>query len=175
MDLEAFAQKCAEIYEKTGLTTVINNPEMFIEYLLRADGKLLYDDGRLGADSPEDLLPYFELMERGRSEGWLIDYETWVSSGGDSAQQPIVTGKSWNCMWNGNQLSLLQAPCPEGVELDIVTWPTNDLAKSNYMQSAMGWGIGINTEHPDEAVALLTGGSIPLMRRKSCSAKWVCR
>lgn len=58
-------------------------------------------------------------------------------------------------MWNGNQLSLLQAPCPEGVELDIVTWPTNDLAKSNYMQSAMGWGIGINTEHPDEAVALL--------------------
>lgn len=155
MDLEAFAQKCAEIYEKTGLTTVINNPEMFIEYLLRADGKLLYDDGRLGADSPEDLLPYFELMERGRSEGWLIDYETWVSSGGDSAQQPIVTGKSWNCMWNGNQLSLLQAPGPEGVELDIVTWPTNDLAKSNYMQSAMGWGIGINTEHPDEAVALL--------------------
>ena len=24
-------------------------------------------------------------------------------------------------------ISLLQAPCPEGVELDIVTWPTNDL------------------------------------------------
>ena len=155
MTIEDFCKKCAEIYEKTGLQTVINNPEMFIEYLLRADGKLLYDDGRLGADSPEDLLPYFELMERGRSEGWLIDYETWVSAGGDSAQQPIVTGATWNCMWNANQLPLVQGPCPDGVELDLITWPTSDLAKSNYMLANMVWGIGINTEHPDEAVALL--------------------
>lgn len=94
-------------------------------------------------------------MERGRSEGWLIDYETWVSAGGDSAQQPIVTGATWNCMWNANQLPLVQGPCPDGVELDLITWPTSDLAKSNYMLANMVWGIGINTEHPDEAVALL--------------------
>lgn len=29
------------------------------------------------------------------------------------------------------------------------------MAKSNYMLANMVWGIGINTEHPDEAVALL--------------------
>ena len=46
MTVDEFAAKCAEIYEKTGYKTIINNPESFIEYLLRADGKLLYDEGK---------------------------------------------------------------------------------------------------------------------------------
>lgn len=155
MTVEEFAQKSAEIYEKTGVKTVINNPESFIEYLMRADGKLLYDEGKIGADSYEDLLPYFELMERGREEGWLLDYETWVVAGGDAATQPVVTGDSWCAMWYSNQTVSLQDPCPEGVVLDMVTWPTSDLAASGYLSGAMGWTIPANTEHPDEAVALL--------------------
>jgi multiple sugar transport system substrate-binding protein len=155
MTVEEFAQKCAEIYEKTGVKTAINNAESFIEYLLRADGKLLYDDGKLGVDSYEDLLPYFELMERGRNEGWLLDYETYVTAGGDSATQPVVTGESWCAMWNANQMAGLQDPCPEGVVLDMVTWPTEDLEASGWLVGTMGWVIPANVEDPDAAVALL--------------------
>ena len=155
MNIEEFAEKCAEINKKTGVKTVINNPESFIEYLLRADGKLLYGDHKIGADSPDDLMTYFNLMERGRQEGWLIDYETYVSKGGDASTQPIVTGVSWNAMWNSNQTVALQAPCPEGVILDMVTWPTPNLDASGYTAGAMAWCIPANTKHPDEAVALL--------------------
>lgn len=155
MTVDEFAAKCAEIYQKTGYKTAINNPEAFIEYLLRADGKLLYDDGKLGADSPEDLMTYFNLMEQGRKEGWLIDYETYVTAGGDSATQPIVTGDAWDAMWNSNQTAGLQSPCPEGVVLDMVTWPTSNLDASGYTTGAMGWCIPANAKNPDAAVALL--------------------
>ena len=155
MTVDEFAAKCAEIYEKTGYKTIINNPESFIEYLLRADGKLLYDEGKIGADSPEDLITYFNLMQKGRDEGWLIDYETYVTAGGDSATQPVVTGEAWNAMWNSNQTAALQSPCPEGVVLGMVTWPTSNLDASGYTAGAMGWCIPANTKHPDEAVALL--------------------
>ncbi|RRD96242.1 extracellular solute-binding protein [Clostridiales bacterium COT073_COT-073] len=155
MTIDDFISKCDEIYKKTGRKTTINNPESFIEYLLRADGKLLYGDGKIGADSPEDLMTYFNLMERGRKEGWLIDYETYVTKGGDASTQPVVTGVSWNAMWNSNQTVALQSPCPEGVILDMVTWPTPNLEASGYTAGAMAWCIPANTEHPDEAVALL--------------------
>lgn len=155
MTVEEFGDKCKEIYEKTGVRTAINNPESFIEYLLRADGKLLYDEAKIGAESPEDLRPYFDLMERGRNEGWLLDYETWVTAGGDSATQPVVTGGSWCAMWNSNQMAGLQDPCPEGVVLDMVTWPTSDRAASGYLAGAMAWTIPANVENPDAAVALL--------------------
>lgn len=155
MNLDEFAEKCAEIYEKTGKKTSIYNSEGFIEYLLRADGKLLYDEGKIGADSPEDLLPYFELMKRGREEGWLLDYEAYVTAGGDAATQAVVTGDAWNAMWYSNQTTSLQDPCPEGVILDMVTWPTSNLDASGYTAGAIGWCIPANTEHPDEAVALL--------------------
>ncbi len=137
MTVDEFAAKCAEIYEKTGYKTIINNPESFIEYLLRADGKLLYDEGKIGADSPEDLITYFNLMQKGRDEGWLIDYETYVTAGGDSATQPVVTGEAWNAMWNSNQTAALQSPCPEGVVLGMVTWPTSNLDASGYTAGAM--------------------------------------
>lgn len=155
MTVEEFGDKCNEIFQKTGVKTAINNPEAFIEYLLRADGKLLYDDGKLGAESPDDLRTYFDLMERGRNEGWLLDYETWVTAGGDSATQPVVTGDSWCAMWNSNQMAGLQDPCPEGVVLDMVTWPTSDLEASGYLAGAMGWVIPANVKDPDAAVALL--------------------
>lgn len=116
---------------------------------------MLYDEAKIGAESPEDLRPYFDLMERGRNEGWLLDYETWVTAGGDSATQPVVTGGSWCAMWNSNQMAGLQDPCPEGVVLDMVTWPTSDRAASGYLAGAMAWTIPANVENPDAAVALL--------------------
>jgi len=155
MTIDEFAEKCAEIYEKTGKQTTIYNSQDIFQYLLRVDGKLLYGDGKLGADSPEDFLPLFELMERGRTEGWLLDYEAYVTAGGDTATQGIVTGSSWNNMWYTNQTAALQAPCPEGVVLDMVTWPTSDRTASGYTSGGMAWCIPANAENPDEAVALL--------------------
>lgn len=155
MTVDEFAEKCAEIYEKTGKKTTIYNSEDVLQYLLRAEGKLLYDDGKLGADSPDDFMTYFNLMDRGRTEGWLLDYEAYVTAGGDTATQGIVTGSSWNNMWYTNQTAALQAPCPEGVVLDMVTWPTSNLDASQYTAGSMAWCIPANVENPDEAVALL--------------------
>ena len=73
MNLDQFAEKCAEIYEKTGYRSFISNPSQMIEMLVRGEGKILYETDKLGVESAEELQPYFALLERGREEGWLMN------------------------------------------------------------------------------------------------------
>ncbi len=159
MNLDQFAEKCAEIYEKTGYPTFISNASQMIEMICRGNDQVLYKEDCLGVDSYEDLLPYFELLERGRSEGWLIDYSVTIGLS-NSEEQPIVYGttpenSSWCSFYNSNQAAAMQAAAPEGVELALTTCPLDNPSKSNYLREAMSWTISTQSKDIDAAVALL--------------------
>ncbi len=159
MNLEQFTAKCKEIYDKTGYKTFISNPGQMVELLLRAQGKVLYTSGKLGADGWEELLPYYALLETGRTEGWLIDYG--VTVGMEAAEeQPMVYGttpetSSWCSFYNSNQADAMQSAAPEGMELGLTTCPTDDVKASNYLRQAMSWCVPNQGNQAEEAVALL--------------------
>lgn len=159
MNLDQFAEKCAEIYEKTGYRSFISNPATMIEALARGEGKVLFETDRLGVDSAEELLPYFALLERGREEGWLMDYSIVV--GMDAIEeQPIVYGtspetSSWCSFFYSNQADAMQQAAPEGMELALTTWPLDHPKESNYLREAMSWCIPNQGGNIDQAVALL--------------------
>lgn len=159
MNFQEFGDKCAEIYEKTGYKTYLNNSTEMIDMLLRANGKMLYETDKLGADSAEELQPYFELLERGNEEGWLLDYSLVVGMDA-TEEQPIVHGttpetSSWCSFFFSNQADAMQQAAPEGMELELTTYPVEDAKKSNYLREAMSWTISTQSENIDEAVALL--------------------
>lgn len=159
MTIDEFCALCKEIYEKTGVKTFLSNWTTMIEFLARGTGHHMYENGQLGVDSAEDLLPYFALIERGYNEGWLIDY-TVVANASSTEEQPLVNGAegeyaSWCATWYSNQIQALQAAAPEGEELGITTWPSDNLKESNYLRQAMCWCISAQSENIDEAVALL--------------------
>ena len=134
MNLDQFAEKCAEIYEKTGYRSFISNPATMIEALVRGEGKILFETDKLGVESAEELQPYFALLERGREEGWLMDYSLTVGLDA-TEEQPIIYGttpetSSWCSFFNSNQ-------------------------ESNYLREAMSWCIPNQGGNIDQAVALL--------------------
>ncbi|MCA5962736.1 hypothetical protein LC724_23435 [Blautia sp. RD014234] len=107
-----------------------------MEMMLRSEGKVLFEDGRLGVDSWEELLPYWELLEQGNEEGWLLDYSVRI---GRTAleEDPLINftspeTQSWCATYNSNQMAALQAAAPEGLKLGITTRPSDD-AKNRIM------------------------------------------
>lgn len=159
MTLEEFCVLAKEIYDKTGVKTAVTNWTTITEYLARAEGYHMFADGKLGVDTYEALLPYFQLVERGYQEGWLIDYSV-VANATATEEQPLVTGaepefSSWCAFYYSNQLQSLQDAAPEGVELSLTTWPSDNVAASNYLRQAMCWCISSQSDNVEEAVKLL--------------------
>ena len=145
MNLDQFAEKCAEIYEKTGYRSFISNPATMIEALVRGEGKILFETDKLGVESAEELQPYFALLERGREEGWLMDYSLTVGLDA-TEEQPIIYGttpetSSWCSFFYSNQADAMQQAAPEGIELALTTWPLEKPKESNYLREAMSWCI----------------------------------
>lgn len=159
MTLDEFAAKSAEIYEKTSYKTYISNPVQMVEYLLRGSGHQLFLQDALGAESAEELLPYFALLERGLDEGWLIDIG--VTIGMDATEeQPMVYSStpetsSWCSFFNSNQADAMQQIAPDGMEIGITTCPTDTPDKSNYLREAMSWTVPTQAEDREESIALL--------------------
>lgn len=159
MNLDQFAEKCAEIYEKTGYRSFISNPATMIEALVRGEGKILFETDKLGVESAEELQPYFALLERGREEGWLMDYSLTVGLDA-TEEQPIIYGttpetSSWCSFFYSNQADAMQQAAPEGIELALTTWPLEKPKESNYLREAMSWCIPNQGGNIDQAVALL--------------------
>lgn len=159
MTIDEFCALSKEIFEKTGVKTAFINATTIIEYLARGLGYHMYENGKLGVESKEDLVPYFALVERGFKEGWLIDYSV-IANAIAVEEQPLVTGaepefSSWCAFYYSNQMTALQSAAPEGVELAVTTWPSDHVAQSNYLRQAMCWCISAQSENVDAAVALL--------------------
>ena len=56
---------------------------------------------------------------------------------------------------SSNMLTGLQAAAPEGMDIALMTYPTDNPTKSNYLKPSMYFSISANTKNPDAAVALL--------------------
>jgi multiple sugar transport system substrate-binding protein len=159
MGMDDFAELSAKIYAATGYKTYISNPGQMVEYILRGYGRVLYGQDALGAESYEQLLPYYALLERGRAEGWLIDIS--VVIGRDSTEeQPMLysdapENSSWCSFFNSNQADAMQGVAPEGMEIGLATCPTDTPDKSGYLREAMSWTVPTQAGNTGEAIALL--------------------
>lgn len=159
MTIDEFCRLSADIFAKTGVKTYISNWTAYVEYLARTFDCQLGVGGKLGVPSAAELLPYFALIERGRQEGWLIDYSV-ISNAEATEEQPMVSGaepafSSWCAFWYSNQIASLQSAAPEGVELAMTTWPSDNTTKSNYLRQAMCWCLSAQSDKVEDAVALL--------------------
>ena len=162
MTMDEFITLCREIREKTGYKTNIayNNGENFIEYFLRANDVVMFEDGKLGGTA-EDYVSYFKLYEDGIREGWVVDPSIFAERTiGSVEQDPMVYGSnpetmSW-CAFNyTNQLTAIRSAAPEGVEIAITTWPSADPVKSDYLKPSQFFAITKDSANPDEAAKIL--------------------
>ena len=156
MTMDEFIDICRMINQKTGIKTYLTNDPTYIEFLVRAEGKVLYEENRLGVDSYEELLPYFELIVTGNKEGWIID-PTLVVSVNAIEEYPIANyttpnTQSWCATINSNQLLSVASVIPAGIELGITTRPSSNAEKSNYLRQSMCWTVAANSPKVQEAV-----------------------
>lgn len=160
MTVDEFMDLCREIDEKTGVKTEITGGVETVQFLLRGQGLRIYGDGKFGIDSYEPFVQFFNIIETGLKEGWLID-QAIVSAAGTSAEQSTLVNyttpdtQSWSRAKTSNTFINYQKYAPEGVELGLTTRYSDNVEKSNYLKQAMQWSIATNSKHIDETVALL--------------------
>ncbi|HJA66166.1 hypothetical protein B5F07_01715 [Lachnoclostridium sp. An169] len=162
MTLDEFVDLCKEVKEKTGLRTNLGySVESLPEFWCRADDIVLYGDGKLGVDSPDQLQTIFDLEKQGIEEGWHLDPSVFTEITLKSTEQdPLVYGTdpdrmSWCAFSTSNQLTAVQNAAPEGMEIGITTWPSPDPAKSNYLKPSQLFSVSANCEDPDAAVEFI--------------------
>lgn len=163
MTMDEFIALSREIYEKTGYKTNIayNNGDNFIEYLLRGQGIALFENGKLGAASAEDYLPFFQIYETGIKEGWHVDPSVFAEiTIGSVEQDPMVYGndpsvQSWCTFAYSNQLTAVQNAAPEGTTIGITTWPSADPKASNYLKPGQFLSVSKDSANPEEATKIL--------------------
>ena len=94
-------------------------------------------------------------------EGWHVDPSVFTEiTVGSAEQDPMVYGSnedsmSWCTFAYSNQLSSIQQAAPEGVEIGITTWPSDDLEKSNYLKPSQFFAVTADCKNPEEAVKVL--------------------
>ena len=115
MTMDEFIEVCRQVYEKTGYKTNLcyNQNEQFVEYYLRADDIVMYEDGKMGGDSAEPYIEFFKLYEDGIKEGWHVAPSIFAERTiGSVEQDPLVYGSSpetmsWCSFSYSNQYSAI--------------------------------------------------------------------
>ena len=125
MSLDDFVAISKEVYEKSGYRANLYHYGLYMDMYARANDIQATD--KLGGDSAEDYVPYFQTLEDGIKEGWHIS----PSQAADTAsveEDPMVYGSSpenmtW-CTINGSaQLTAYQAAAPEGTDPHAASEP----------------------------------------------------
>lgn len=163
MTLDEFFEVCRQVYEKTGYKTDVyyGNGGDYLGYVMRGEGTHLYgDDGQFQA-TEEEMKVFFEIYEQGINEGWMCDPAIYAErTVGTPEQMLLVYGSSpsdmsWCAFSWSNSLASLRNAAPEGVELAITTWPSNDPSASDYLKPGMFFSITTDSANPDEAAAFI--------------------
>lgn len=163
MTVDEFKALCKEIYEKTGYKSnyYYNQGENNLEFVLRAKGITLFEDGKLGAASADDFNQYFGVFEDGIKEGWMLPASSFAERNiGTIEQDPLVYGsdpanRSWCTFLWTNSLSAVSAAAPDGMELGISTWPSDDTKKSNYLKPGQFFCVSCDSKNLDEAAKVV--------------------
>ena len=163
MTIDEFKALCKEVYEKTGYKSnyYYNQGENNLEYVLRAKDITLFEDGKLGAASADDFNQYFSVFEDGIKEGWMLPASSFAERNiGTIEQDPLVYGsdpsnRSWCTFLWTNSLSAIQAAAPDGMELGITTWPSDNTKKSNYLKPGQFFCVSSDSKDPAEAAKVI--------------------
>jgi multiple sugar transport system substrate-binding protein len=127
MTMSEFIAAAKQIKEKTGQTCdyCYPNGEAYMEYLVRGQGQVLFQDGKLGIDNSSAVLPFFQAFETGVKEGYVASAEQLDAAVGTSIEQsPLINGKEWMTLTTSNQLSAFSSAAKK--TLGITTWPVGD-------------------------------------------------
>ncbi len=162
MSMDEFYDVCRQVYEKTGYKTDVayGNGDVFIEYYMRSEGSILYEDGKLGS-TQEQLEKFFDVYELGISEGWMCDPSIYAERTLNSPEQfPLVYGSSpdtmsWCAFTYSNQLGTLKTFASEGTEIAMTTWPADDQVAADYLRPGMFFSVTVDSEKPDESAKVL--------------------
>ena len=163
MTVDEFKALCKEVYEKTGYKSnyYYNQGENNLEYVLRAKDITLFENGKLGAASADDFNQYFGVFEDGIKEGWMLSASSFAERNiGTIEQDPLFYGsdpanRSWCTFLWTNSLSAIKAAAPEGMELGITTWPSDDAKKSNYLKPGQFFCVSSDSKDPVEAAKVI--------------------
>lgn len=158
MTIDDFAAISDEVFKKTGYKTnyAYQQGQPVFEYMLRAQHKVLFEDGKLGVDNASQLEPYYDLREEGRKAGWLIDPNVFTTTVNTTADQdPFVYGtkpetRSWCVFCNSNELINYQNIVNGKFEIGVTTYPSADPKASGYLKPCMFFCVTSNSKDPDE-------------------------
>ncbi|MCM1543025.1 MAG: ABC transporter substrate-binding protein [Blautia sp.] len=162
MTLEDFYAVAKEIYEKSGVKTDMpyDMAYNFLPYILRAqDITKLYNSASLNVGAADVFQEYFSIYETGRTEGWIIGNDVHANLTDVSVEQsPLVyyttpETQSWCGFFWSNQLTAMTQAAPEGMEIGITTWPSQEPAKSDFLKPAQFYAVTTDAGE-DEAAAV---------------------
>ena len=157
MTLDEFIAAAKTMKEKTGLRVRLEQGGQYLTDWLRGRGTP-FTEAKLPVGE-EELASYFQILTDGINDGWHMTPDLMTATG--TEDDPLVYGSSPETMaWavtsgSSNMLTGYQSAAPEGVEIALLTWPTENTTKSNYLKPSMYFSVSANTKNPDAAVALL--------------------
>lgn len=162
MTTDEFLSICRDVYKKTGYKTNIgyNAGTQVIEYLVRAQKKVLLENGKFGVSSPKELEQYFDLYGTGKKEGWLIDARIFAERTiGSVEQDPLVYGstsadRSWCYFSYSNQLVAAQKAA-KGIDIGITTYPSDNPKVSDYLKPSQFFCVSASSQNPKETVEVI--------------------
>lgn len=158
MTLDEYLEAAKTITEKTGITfnTRYTDGMDLIEFMVRGQGKILFEDGRLGIEDAGPLVPFYKLFEDGIAEGYMSPAEALNASVGIGIEQsPLALGKEWMVLQFSNMLAAYNSAA--GKELGIVTWPvgSDDTQKSMYLKPSLFFSVTSSSENQEICARVL--------------------
>lgn len=160
MTLDEFMDVARQVYEKSGVKTDLPYAagDNYLPFLLRSHGtNRLFNEDSLNVPNAETLLPGFEIYETGTKEGWIIGADVHAELTSNSVEQsPLVyfsseATQSWCGFFWSNQLSAMVAAAPEGMEIGITTWPSDDPKLSNFLKPSQFFSVSRDAGENEEA------------------------
>lgn len=161
MTMEEFCNISRKVYEQTGYKTnfafACNQP---LDYVLRGIEHNLFTDGKFTA-TEEDLQLYFSYFQLGIEEGWMLTSDVYAEIDISVVEQnPLIYGTdpshmSWCTFLWSNQLVSMQNAAPEGIEIGITTWPSDNATASNYLKPGGFFAVTTDCKNPEEAASVI--------------------
>lgn len=168
MTVDEFESIAREVYEKSGVKTDLpySAGDNYLPYAMRAHGVTkLFNEDSLNVTDAASLVPGFQIYEDGVKDGWVIGADVHAELTSNSVEQsPLVyfsseATQSWCGFFWSNQLSAMVAAAPEGMEIGITTWPSEDPQKSNFLKPSSFFAVsrdaGANEEEAVKVVNYL--------------------
>lgn len=165
MTLEEFMDVSRQVYEKSGVKTDLpySAGDNYLPFNLRShDITQLFNSDSLNVPDANVLVEYFSIYETSTKEGWVVGADVHAELTANSVEQsPLVyfsspATQSWCGFFWSNQLSAMVAAAPEGMEIGITTWPSDDPQKSNFLKPSQFFSVSRDAkENEEEAVKVI--------------------